>query len=223
MFAVNHQLLGTLRKLPDPGSVQGDFQGAETRHVQHHRRDAAVSHGPHQRAARQSVAGKPVIKLELVAQDAVGIGAVPRDVRIGGAGPCRGQYGGRAGGFGRTHQADASIKLVGRSCGIPAGNYFRRRAGTPGPVQGVTGLPIQYVAAGTVSPRITSDAGPTVPPSPIRACGRMTPCGPMVAPSSSVTASMLMMRSWKRCVCTTQPRLTVELWPRVTRSASGSQ
>ena len=99
----------------------------------------------------------------------------------------------------------------------------RGPAGGAGPSQGLTGLPIQYVAAGTVSPRMTRDAGPTVPPLPILACGRMTPCGPMVAPSSSVTVSMLMTRSWNRWVWTTHPRLTVEFLPRVTRSASGSQ
>ena len=47
---------------------------------------------------------------------------------------------------------------------------------------GPIGLPLQRVRSGTNSPRITSEAGPTVAWAPIRAAGRMTLCGPMVAP-----------------------------------------
>ncbi len=70
---------------------------------------------------------------------------------------------------------------------------------------------------------MTSEAGPTVASAPIDAAGRMTLCGPRVAPGSRITVSMLMIRSWNRWVCTTHPRLTVEPSPRVTRSGSGSQ
>ena len=79
------------------------------------------------------------------------------------------------------------------------------------------------VPGGIASPRSTSDAGPTVDVAPIDAAGRMTLCGPRVAPGSSVTVSMLMIRSWNRWVCSTQPRLTVAASPNRTRSASGSQ
>src|SRR5882757_229353 len=88
---------------------------------------------------------------------------------------------------------------------------------------GAIGLPCQRLDAGTSSPRMTNDAGPTVAPAPIRAAGNATQCGPSVAPSSSTTVSSRMIRSWNRWVCTTQPRLTVAPLPRVTRSASGSQ
>ena len=56
-----------------------------------------------------------------------------------------------------------------------------------------------------------------------RAAGSATQCGPRVAPASSTTVSIRMIRSWNRWVCTTQPRLTVRPRPSVTRSASGSQ
>jgi hypothetical protein len=59
-------------------------------------------------------------------------------------------------------------------------------------------LPVQVVAGGIVSPRSTSDPGPTVAPAPIDAAGRITLLGPRVAPASSVTVSMLMIRSWNR-------------------------
>ena len=74
---------------------------------------------------------------------------------------------------------------------------------------GAIGLPCQRVDGGTSSPRITSEAGPTVAPAPMRAAGSATQCGPSVEPSSSTTVSIRMIRSWNRWVCTTQPRLTV--------------
>ena len=55
------------------------------------------------------------------------------------------------------------------------------------------------------------------------AAGSATQWVPSVAPRSSTTVSIRMMRSWNRCVCTTQPRLTVAPSASVTRSASGSQ
>ncbi len=98
-----------------------------------------------------------------------------------------------------------------------------RRASCGTAFHGAIGLPCQRVDGGTSSPRITSEAGPTVAPAPIRAAGSATQCGPSVEPSSSTTVSIRMMRSWNRWVCTTQPRLTVAPLSRVTRSASGSQ
>ena len=68
-----------------------------------------------------------------------------------------------------------------------------------------------------------SMAGPTVAPAPSLAAGRATQWVPSVAPSSSTTVSMRMIRSWNRWVCTTQPRLTVLPAPSEIRSASGSQ
>ena len=44
------------------------------------------------------------------------------------------------------------------------------------------GLPLQREPTGTDSPRMTSDAGPTVACAPIAAAGRITLCGPSVAP-----------------------------------------
>jgi len=85
------------------------------------------------------------------------------------------------------------------------------------------GLPVQRVPAGTLSPRITREAGPTVASRSIRAAGRITLPGPRVAPSPRVTVSMLSTRSWNRWVWTTQPRLTVAPAPSSTRSVSGSQ
>src|SRR5262249_35248765 len=79
----------------------------------------------------------------------------------------------------------------------------------PAPVHGAIGLPVHRLPAGTDSPLSTSDPGPTVAPSAMTAAGRMTPLGPRVAPSPRVTVSMLMIRSWKRCVWSTHPRLTV--------------
>ena len=88
---------------------------------------------------------------------------------------------------------------------------------------GAIGLPCQRVCAGTTSPRMTSEAGPTVAESPRPDAGSATQCGPSVAPASITTVSIRMIRSWNRCVCTTQPRLTVDPSPSVTRSGSGSQ
>src|SRR2546423_544677 len=85
------------------------------------------------------------------------------------------------------------------------------------------GLPSQRPAPGTCSPRITSEAGPTVACAPTVTPGSTMPCGPRVAPVSRVTVSMRMIRSWNRCVCTTHPRLTVAASPTRMRSASGSQ
>ena len=58
-------------------------------------------------------------------------------------------------------------------------------------------------------------ASPATPVRPWRrrrsiAAGRMTPCGPRVAPWLEVTVSMLMTRSWNRWVCSTQPRFTLD-------------
>src|SRR6478609_8112215 len=101
---------------------------------------------------------------------------------------------------------------------VDADRIRRRHA-----VTGATGLPVQRLPAGMDSPRSTSDAGPTEAPGPRLAAGRTTPCGPTLAPSSRRTVSMLITRSWNRCVWSTHPRFTVAPSPRATRSASGSQ
>ena len=98
-----------------------------------------------------------------------------------------------------------------------------RRASCAADSTARSGCPATGVDAGTSSPRITSEAGPTVAPAPIRAAGNATQCGPSVAPRSRTTVSIRMMRSWNRCVCTTHPRLTAAPSSSVTRSASGSQ
>src|SRR5699024_3676077 len=89
--------------------------------------------------------------------------------------------------------------------------------------QGSIGLPCHTVLAGTWSPRMTSEAGPTVAPSPMRAAGSTTECAARVAPSAMVTVSRLITRSWNRCVCTTVPGPTVAPRPTTHRSVSGNQ
>lgn len=65
---------------------------------------------------------------------------------------------------------------------------------------GAMGFPCQQVDDGTCSPRITSDAGPTVAPVPGRAVGSAALCGPGVAPDSRTTVPVRMIRSWNKCV-----------------------
>ena len=93
----------------------------------------------------------------------------------------------------------------------------------PSSAQGPIGFPIQRVLSGTDSPLITRDTGPTVACRPIVAAGRTTLFGPRVAPARRTTRSMLITRSWNRCVWTTQPALTVAPSRSSTRSGSGSQ
>ena len=127
----------------------------------------------------------------------------------------------------------ACSRCPGRSA-RPGTRRCRARAGTGRP----TGLrPPSVCGSAPRRDRVAQPAGrrghgvaardqgarPDVVPAPMLAPGRMIPLGPSVAPSSMRTSSMLMIRSWNRWVCTTQPRLTVAPSPRRTRSDSGSQ
>ena len=185
------------------------------RHLRHRERIGQIQRKGSQRRERRGGdrgrSGEPVgcdlvLQIEFVARNPVAEIARMRQVRI--------DHRDLLGRLLRTgHAADSSVVSSG---GVSS--RFLRNA-----FHGAIGLPCQRVDGGTSSPRITNEAGPTVAPAPRRAAGSATQCGPNVEPCSSTTVSIRITRSWNRCVCTTQPRLTVAPFSSVTRSASGSQ